>query len=285
VLCLKFTFAANTQHLNYFQISIAIPNSETRELLIAALSEHGVEGFEEEETSLKAFVSEEDYQAVAIAEILQEFGLTSKLETIEPTNWNAKWEADFEPVLINDFCTIRAHFHSLPLATKHEVIITPKMSFGTGHHATTHLMVEQMQHIDFKDKIVFDFGTGTGVLAILAEILGAAEVVAIDNDEWSYENTKENIGLNHCHNIVVSMDSIEDVQKTFDIILANINRHILLAYMPNMFAMLHSGGILLMSGLLVEDETMVCEAALASGFVLKGVNTRNNWISICCTKS
>lgn len=272
-------------NLNYFQISITIPNNETRELLIAALGEVGVEGFEEDEKSLKAFVSEEDYQTVAIAEILQEFGLTSKLETIEPTNWNAKWEADFEPVIINDFCTIRAHFHTLPLTTKHEVIITPKMSFGTGHHATTHLMVEQMQHIDFKDKTVFDFGTGTGVLAIIAEILGAAEVVAIDSDEWSFENTKENIGLNHCHNIVVSMDNIEEVQKTFDIILANINRHILLAYMPNMFAMLHSGGTLLMSGLLTDDETMVCEAAIAAGFELKGVYTRNNWISICCTKA
>jgi len=95
------------------------------------------------------------------------------METIAPTNWNAQWEADFEPVVINDFCTIRAHFHSLPITTQHEVIITPKMSFGTGHHATTHLMVEQMQDVDFKDKTVFDFGTGTGVLAILAEILGA----------------------------------------------------------------------------------------------------------------
>ncbi|MES2477497.1 MAG: 50S ribosomal protein L11 methyltransferase [Bacteroidota bacterium] len=271
--------------MNYFQLSIAIPNDETRELLIAALSEQGVEGFEEDETTLKAFVSEADYQAVVIAEILQEFGLTSKLETIEPTNWNAKWEADFEPVLINDFCTIRAHFHTIPLTTKHEVIITPKMSFGTGHHATTHLMVAQMQHIDFKDKSVFDFGTGTGVLAILAEILGASEIIAIDNDEWSFENTRENIGLNNCHNISVSMDSIESVQQTFDIILANINRHILLAYMPKMYQLLNDGGTLLMSGLLTDDELMVSDAAKAAGFTVQGVFTRNNWISILCAKS
>lgn len=271
--------------MNYFQISIALANNQTRELLIAALSEVGVEGFEEEETSLKAFVSEADYQADAVAAILQEFGLTSTLETIAPTNWNAQWEADFEPVVINDFCTIRAHFHSMPITTQHEVIITPKMSFGTGHHATTHLMVEQMQEIDFKDKTVFDFGTGTGVLAILAEILGAKRIVAIDNDEWSFENTKENIGLNNCHNISVSMDSIESINENFDIILANINRHILLAYMPQMFAMLHNGGTLLMSGLLTEDETMVCEAALAAGFELKGVCTRNNWIAIKCSKA
>lgn len=271
--------------LNYFQIAILIPQNENRELLIAALSEVGVEGFEEEETSLKAFVSEADYQADAVAAILQEFGLTSTLETIAPTNWNAQWEADFEPVIINDFCTIRAHFHSLPITTQHEVIITPKMSFGTGHHATTHLMVAQMQDIDFKDKTVFDFGTGTGVLAILAEILGAKRIVAIDNDEWSFENTLENIGLNHCHNISVSMDSIESIAESFDIILANINRHILLAYMPQMLAMLQKGGTLLMSGLLTEDETMVCEAALAAGFELQGVYTRHNWISIKCGKA
>jgi ribosomal protein L11 methyltransferase len=271
--------------LNYFQIAILIPQNENRELLIAALSEVGVEGFEEEETSLKAFVSEADYQADAVAAILQEFGLTSTLETIAPTNWNAQWEADFEPVIINEFCTIRAHFHSLPITTQHEVIITPKMSFGTGHHATTHLMVAQMQDIDFKDKTVFDFGTGTGVLAILAEILGAKRIVAIDNDEWSFENTLENIGLNHCHNISVSMDSIESITESFDIILANINRHILLAYMPQMLAMLQKGGTLLMSGLLTEDETMVCEAALAAGFELQVVYTRDNWISIKCGKA
>lgn len=276
---------SNLYLLNYFQISIALANNETRELLIAALSEVGVEGFEEEETSLKAFVSEADYQADEVAAILQEFGLTSTMETIAPTNWNAQWEADFEPVVINDFCTIRAHFHSMPITTQHEVVITPKMSFGTGHHATTHLMVEQMKEIDFKDKTVFDFGTGTGVLAILAEILGAKRIVAIDNDEWSFENTKENIGLNNCHNISVSMDSIDSMSENFDVILANINRHILLAYMPHMFAMLHNGGTLLMSGLLTEDESMVCEAALAAGFELKGVYTRNNWIAIKCSKA
>lgn len=270
--------------MNYFQISIAIPNNETRELLIAALSGQGVEGFEEDETTLKAFVSEADYQAESIAKILQEFGLKCEMETIAPTNWNAQWEADFEPVVINDFCTIRAHFHTLSISTKHEVIITPKMSFGTGHHATTHLMVEQMQQIDFENKSVFDFGTGTGVLAILAEILGASEIVAIDNDEWSYENTLENIGLNNCHKVSVSMDSIESVQQKFDVILANINRHILLAYMLKMYQISNDGGTLLMSGLLIDDETIVSDAAKAAGFTVQGVFTRNNWISILCAK-
>lgn len=270
--------------MHYFQLSIAIPNNETRELLIAALSEQGVEGFEENETTLKAFVSEADYQAEAIAEVLQQYGVTSELETIAPTNWNAEWEANFEPVVIDDFCTIRAHFHTLPIATKHEVIITPKMSFGTGHHATTHLMVAQMAHIDFEEKTVFDFGTGTGVLAVLAELLGAASIVAIDNDEWSYNNTIENIGLNNCSKIAMSMDDIETVSAGFDILLANINRHILLAYMDKMYEMLNAGGTLLMSGLLTDDEQMVCAAALAAGLVVDRVDMRNNWISILCHK-
>lgn len=271
--------------MNYLQLSIAIPNNESRELLIAALSEQGIEGFEENEQELKAFVSEADYQAASIATVLQGFGVTCTIETIAATNWNAQWEADFEPVVIQDFCTIRAHFHSLPVNTVHDVIITPKMSFGTGHHATTHLMVEQMAALDFKDKSVFDFGTGTGVLAILAEKLGASNIVAIDNDVWSYENTQENIALNHCEQIQVSMDSIESIHASFDIILANINRHILLAYMPKMYALLHSNATLLMSGLLTDDEQMVTQAATEVGFEVTHVYTRNNWISIMCRKN
>lgn len=272
--------------MNYLQLTIPIANDEKRELLIAALSEQGVEGFEENDTSLKAFIAQSDYQEDAIAQILQSFALQAEIDIIEPTNWNAEWEANFEPVVIGDFCTIRAHFHDVSVQTKHDIIITPKMSFGTGHHATTRLMVEQMAHLDFNNKQVFDFGTGTGVLAILAEHLGASRVVAIDNDEWSYENTQENIVLNHCERISVSMDSIEsfDCLPSYHIILANINRHILLAYMETIYQLLYNEGTLLMSGLLTDDEAMVCEAAISVGFTVEKVNVLNNWISILCTK-
>ncbi|MDI9320225.1 MAG: 50S ribosomal protein L11 methyltransferase [Phycisphaerales bacterium] len=272
--------------MNYIQLTIPIANDESRELLIAALSEQGIEGFEENDTLLKAFVAASDYQEDAIAQILQSFALQAEITIIEPTNWNAEWEANFEPVVIGDFCTIRAHFHNLSVETRYDIIITPKMSFGTGHHATTRLMVAQMAQLDCSNKHVFDFGTGTGVLAILAEHLGASRVVAIDNDEWSYENTQENIVLNHCERISVSMDSIEnfDWLPSYHIILANINRHILLDYMEAMEQLLYKEGILLMSGLLTDDEIMVCEAAISAGFTVQKVSRLNNWISILCTK-
>jgi ribosomal protein L11 methyltransferase len=273
-------------YVHYFQLSISIANDETRELLIAALAENGIEGFEESDDAIKAFVAEADYQEDAIAAVLAQFGLSATIETIAPTNWNAQWEADFDPVVVADFCTIRAHFHQLPIQTRHDIVITPKMSFGTGHHATTRLMVEQMEHLSFTAKRVLDFGTGTGILAILAEQLGAAEVIAIDNDEWSFENAQENLQLNHCHAVQVSMDDIEQLDATqlFDIVLANINRHILLAYMANMYALLKGGATLLMSGLLVEDETIVTQAAMEAGFQVEKVVALNNWITILCRK-
>lgn len=272
--------------MNYFQLNIPVTNTDTKDLLIAALSEQGIEGFEEGDTSLKAFVSEADYNEAGIAEVLAEFGLQAAKETIAPRNWNAEWESDFEPVIIGDFCTIRAHFHEIPVATKYDIVITPKMSFGTGHHATTHLMVAQMEAIDFTNKTVFDFGTGTGVLAILAEKLGASKGIAIDNDEWSFENAQENVSLNHCSNIAVSLDPIENLagKEKFDIILANINRHILLHYMNTMKELLVDNGVLLMSGLMTDDEAIVSKAAAEEGFTVQKVNSRNNWITILCQK-
>ena len=143
-----------------------------------------------------------------------------------------------------------------------------------------------MEELDFARKSVFDFGTGTGVLAILAEKLGATKGVAIDNDEWSFENAKENVELNNCHHIAVSLDPIESLagKEIFDIILANINRHILLHYMVTMKDLLVENGTLLMSGLMVDDETIVSKSATEAGFTVQKVNTRNNWITILCTK-
>lgn len=273
--------------MNYLQLTIPVSDADTRDLLIASLSELGTEGFEEGETALKAFIPESDYNEAAFTEALAAFGLVAEKETIAPRNWNAEWESDFEPVVIGDFCTIRAHFHQMPVTTQYDIVITPKMSFGTGHHATTHLMVEQMGALDFKGKKVLDFGTGTGILAILAEKLGAAEVIAIDNDEWSFDNAQENVQLNQCSHTKVSMDDIASFsgQDTFSVMLANINRHILLRYMKVMYDLLTPGATLLMSGLLAEDEAIVSEAAKAEGFRIKSVHTRNNWITILCAKA
>lgn len=272
--------------MNYLQIEIQIPENETRELLIAALDECAIEGFEENTNALIAFVPEKDYNPTAIADLLTSYKLPYTVTAIPKQNWNEQWEENFQPVVIGDFCTIRAHFHTTPITTQHDIIITPKMSFGTGHHATTRLMVEQMAEIDCSDKRVFDFGTGTGVLAILADKLGATDIIAIDNDEWSYENACENVLMNHCAHIDIRQGVLEDIDNIirFDIILANINRHILLAYMDSMYQLLGNEGVLLMSGLLTEDETIISNAATASGFTITNVHTLGSWICIKCRK-
>ena len=173
-------------------IEISIQTTELQEVLIALLAEIGYEGFEEEEGLLKAFIKEGAFDRGALETLLADYGLEYVEQRIEDRNWNAEWEANFQPVVVDGFCAIRAHFHPPMPEMEHELVITPKMSFGTGHHATTYMMLQAMRGIDLRGKRVLDFGTGTGVLAILAERLGAAEVVAIDNDDWSIENAQEN---------------------------------------------------------------------------------------------
>src|SRR5690606_22634922 len=193
----------------------------------------------------------------AIDEIASMLQIQYTAANIEEENWNATWEEDFKPISIGNFCYIRADFHP-PLTSfyQHEIIITPKMSFGTGHHETTQLVIQQMEQLDFNNKTVFDFGTGTGILAILAELLGADKILAIDNDKWSIENSMENINRNHCHNITVSGKDILEIDPAataFDIILANINRQILTQYMLQLSSLLNTKGQIIISGFLEED--------------------------------
>jgi ribosomal protein L11 methyltransferase len=268
--------------MKYIQIAVPVTGPDTKDILIAMLHDMQYEGFEEDENLLKAFIPEADFNQEELEDLLDRLALRYSSVVIPQQNWNARWEADFQPVIIADFCTIRAHFHQLPLATKYEIVITPKMSFGTGHHATTRLMVEQMALINFNEKRVLDFGTGTGVLAILAAQLGATDVIAIDNDEWSYDNAVENTHANRQSDIEVRQAILDDLDGTepFDVILANINRHILLQYMEAMRKLLKEGGILLMSGLLREDESVIAEAAIAAGFTIDHVVHQGNWIAV-----
>jgi ribosomal protein L11 methyltransferase len=200
-------------------------------------------------------------------------------------NWNELWESNFEPVIIEGLCTIRADFHHITVTTPYEIIITPKMSFGTGHHATTHLMMEAINHFGVKGQKVLDFGTGTGVLAILAEKLGAASITAIDNDEWAVANALENVVANGCKHIEVMQGSLEQVAETnFNVILANINRHILMEYMDSLHDKLAPQGMILMSGLLEDDEKIIVDAAANVGLQNKSVTRRNGWISLMFSK-
>lgn len=271
--------------MDYIEVSVPNAEKEIMDILVAELAAIGFEGFENDETLLKAYISSGLFEEEPLNDVLTSYNVTAQIHTIQQQNWNAEWESNFQPVTVEGFCTIRADFHEPDNSVEHDIIITPKMSFGTGHHATTQLMILQMKDMDFTGKDVLDFGTGTGVLAILAKRLGAAETMAIDTDEWSYGNTLENIERNGATGIDVKKGSLEVVAGAkYDIILANINRHILLQYMSAMQEMLKGGGMVLMSGILDEDRSIIVEQAEICG--LKEVNQmiQENWISILFTK-
>jgi ribosomal protein L11 methyltransferase len=265
---------------NYIEIQIPVAEQWQKDMLIAHLFELGYDGFEEERLLLKAYIEEPVYNEAALQQVLFPLTLSFSKSAIANRNWNAEWESAFEPVIVDDFCVIRAGFHAPVNTVTHEIIITPKMSFGTGHHATTYMMVEAMRELDLRDKKVFDFGTGTGVLAILASRMGAKEVTAIDNDDWSIENAAENFQGNNCPGIILRKAESMQQESCFDIILANINRNVIVAQMSIFKQHLTKNGVVLLSGLLKTDEEKVLETAGANGLVLGGRREKNDWICL-----
>ena len=236
-------------------------HAEHSEMLIALLDSVGFDAFEEKEDQLIACIPESNFDEVSVREVLMPLSINYEREVCAPRNWNAEWEQQYQPVIVDDFAAIRAHFHEPVTTVQYEIVITPKMSFGTGHHATTRQMMLAMKAIDFKGKKVFDYGTGTGVLAILASMLGANHIVAMDIDDWCIENTTENLERNQISNVGVLQGEQPPEGEQYDVLLANINRHILLEQMSNMSAVLKSGAFLLMSGFYEEDIPMLEESA------------------------
>jgi ribosomal protein L11 methyltransferase len=264
----------------YKEIKIDNIDEDQMQILVAMLSGIDYDGFQEEENSLSAFITEDKFDKIQLEEILQNRRLSYSITEHPPQNWNAVWESNFEPVIIDDFAIVRAAFHAPVQNTQHEIVITPKMSFGTGHHATTYMMMQLMCEIDFKNKAVFDFGTGTGVLAILAEKSGADSVLAIDNDEWSIENALENIAVNECRKINVLLSATANHNKKFDIILANINKNVILENIHLLAKQLNTNGILLLSGLLKEDEQDILKAANTLELQHILTQQRGTWIAV-----
>jgi ribosomal protein L11 methyltransferase len=262
--------------MRHIQLDI-IANPFQQEELIALLEDYNPSGFEQTDETLKAYFEENDFNQDDILKILE--GYQYNRTDVEEQNWNQVWEQNFQPVIVEDFCAVRAHFHEPGRHVQHEIIITPKMSFGTGHHATTYMMLQQMRDIDFQNKTVFDFGTGTGILAILAEKLGATSVTAIDVDEWSIENAKENFERNGCSNIAVSLSS-NLPNAAYDVVLANINLNVILAYIESLARIIKSGGQVLFSGLLVADEETITAAAEQQNLRLIKRAERQGWLSL-----
>ncbi|MFD1314119.1 50S ribosomal protein L11 methyltransferase [Namhaeicola litoreus] len=265
----------------YFNIE---PLQPAAEILIAELGEVGFESFVENENGVDAFIQQEDWHENILdsIQILQsdEFKITYSTEEIEQVNWNEEWEKNFEPISVKDMVSVRAPFHKNPNLT-YDIVIEPKMSFGTGHHETTHMMIEQLLSLDLKEKDVLDMGSGTGILAIFAEMKGAKHTDAIDIDEWCYENALENIERNQCSHIDVYKGDVGLLKdQRYDLIIANINRNILLNDLAAYHGCLKNGGILLLSGFYVEDVTALRAAAENLGMKYDGKLEKNNWVSL-----
>ena len=266
------------------QVSIEVADEAVKDMLIAQLAELGFDGFEETEMGLLSYIPAQDFDAAKEAELLGalgNYGVSFTSSTIEKQNWNALWESNFEPVLVDDFVGVRANFHE-PFndQVEHDIIITPKMSFGTGHHGTTYSVMQLMRGIDFKGQAVFDFGTGTGILAILAHKLGAGPVLAVDNDDWCIENAQENIIVNDAQSIEIQKVNNAKLNKKFNIIIANINKNIILDNLAFLAEATVPGGVVLLSGLLVDDEAEIEAACAALGWKHQETRTKNNWIAL-----
>jgi len=259
------------------------PLQPASEILVAQLGALNFESFAETETGLKAYIQKKELDAALMDKVQvlnsSEFEISYKLTEIPPVNWNAEWEKNFNPIEVNGECVLRAPFHP-PFNVKYEIIIEPKMSFGTGHHETTFMMLQFILENDFKEKSVIDMGCGTAVLAILSEMKGASKIDAVDIDKWCYENSIENIERNNCKNILVYQgDASFFKEKKYEVILANINRNILLQDMGIYSKSLKENGTLYLSGFYKEDLEYITETCNNLGLTFVENKERNNWIA------
>lgn len=266
-----------------FQFSIA-PLQPASDIIIAELSEIGFESFVENESGLTAYISESKFDEGELNAIhilsSDEFAIEWTSKSVAQQNWNEEWEKSFNPIVVDERCMVRAPFHQKS-NVDYDIIIEPKMSFGTGHHETTHMMLSHILDNDFKNKKVLDMGCGTGVLAILAEMRGATHLEAIDIDNWCYLNAIENADRNNCKKIeVFEGNSNLLLGKKYDIILANINRNILLEDIPIYASSLNSKGLLFLSGFYSSDLDMISEKCKAHNLQFEKNLEKNNWVSV-----
>ncbi len=269
----------------YIEYNFTIsPKEPATEILIAELGNVGFESFVETENGVTAYIQKADYTPTVLEAIYilnsEEFAITHTLKEVAQTNWNAEWEKNFTPIQVDNSVSIRAPFHENP-HLQYDIVIEPKMSFGTGHHETTHMMVQHLLNLDLKGKKTLDMGCGTGILAIFAEMKGATPIDAIDIDNWCYENSLENVKRNNCNEIsVFEGDSSLLKNKKYDVIIANINRNILLNDMEVYTNCLNEKGVLLLSGFYQEDITIIDEEVSKYSLKLENFIERNNWVAL-----
>ncbi len=262
-----------------FKISPLFP---ARDILTARLAEIGFESFVESEDGLEAYIPQNDYNKEEVLQIKElnssEWSISFEEKSFEDQNWNATWEATFQAIEVGEFVRVRAPFHEEKQGFSHEVLIQPQMSFGTGHHQTTYLIMKNMADLDYKEKEVLDMGCGTGILAILAEKLGAKKIDAIDIDPWSFQNTQENIELNGSKEIQAILGGVEAIpDRKYDVIIANINRNILQAQLPRYAEAMKVGASLYLSGFFETDVPVLQEQAASLGIQMKKVDDKEGW--------
>ena len=265
----------------YFKVE---PLQPAVEILIAELGYAGFESFVETEEGVTAYIQKEEWNQNILEDIQilnsDEFDITYTHEDIEQTNWNAEWEKNFNPIVVDNVCAVRAPFHE-KFDTEYDIIIEPKMSFGTGHHETTHMMIQHILQNDFKDKSVLDMGCGTAVLAILAEMKGAQPIDAIDIDNWCYLNSLENVERNNCKHISVYEGEASLLKdKNYDIIIANINRNILLQDIATYAKCLNTNGSLFLSGFYEDDIPLIEKECNVNNLQHLKTLKRNNWVAL-----
>ncbi len=270
--------------MNYLQIEFETLHEGESEILVALLADAGFDSFEESENSLLAFIKEDGFLEDSLEEILKIVPVNYAITVVPQQNWNAQWESSFEPIIVNDFVAIRAAFHQPLKNVQYEIIITPKMSFGTGHHATTYMMIEQMEALDFTNKTVVDFGTGTAVLAILAEKMGAVKIDAIDYDDLSIENSIENTAANNCNSIQLIKAETISTGTIYDIILANINLNVILDNLAAIKAVSKKGTLILLSGFIKVDEFKMVNALAENGIHVLKIIQKAEWICISAVR-
>lgn len=269
--------------MEYLGITFRYKSIESKEILNAILDTEGFEGVNEENDLLMGFVASEECNINILQEIFESYNIDDEIEIVSQElfpdkNWNEEWERSFEPIIINEKCVVRAPFHSSFKEYPYVITIEPKMSFGTGHHETTRLMIIELFNLDIKNKKVLDMGSGTGVLAILTAKFGASEVTAIDNDKWAFENCKENTKSNNVEFIKVLLGGKEIIPKTnFDVIIANINRNILIDQLDSYKQCMAANSVLLLSGILKTDFDFMNERLIQCGLQTEKSESLNKW--------
>jgi ribosomal protein L11 methyltransferase len=265
----------------HFKVS---PLQPATEILIAELGYAGFESFVENEDGVTAYIQKVEHYETILDNIFalknEEFQISYTQEEIAQVNWNSEWEKNFQPIQVDNMVSIRAPFHENP-NLKYDIVIEPKMSFGTGHHETTHMMVQHLLELSLQNKKVLDMGCGTGILAIFAETKGAKPIDAIDIDTWCYENSVENSGRNNCKHISIYEGDVSLlINKKYDVIIANINRNILLKDIKAYANCLNENGKLLLSGFYQEDIPIIDGEASKFNLKLDKIIERNNWVSL-----